>query len=232
MYMHTTAMLPHLFHHSDNPYADEEDSSNSRNEQDHEKSDEEDEEDEEDEGDEGDEGDDSESVDDAERSDIRLLQVIIDFFQRMAKSASEVVSLAGAATNSYTNSYYDKQPYHTSVLTGVGWVNELLNGHPERIQCELGVHRHVFIILLQVLHEGGINDSKHVMLEEQLAIFLYACVMGISVCHLAERFQRSNDTISKCVLPLLSLYLLNIPFRYFKRILITFSSHPIYSTYV
>src|SRR6267154_1348396 len=41
MYMHTTAMLPRLFHHSDNPYADEEDSSNSRNERDHEKLDEE-----------------------------------------------------------------------------------------------------------------------------------------------------------------------------------------------
>ena len=65
-----------------------------------------------------------------------------------------------------------------------------------------------------------------------MAIFLYACVTGISVHHLAERFQCSNDTISKCVLPLLSLYLLNIPFRYFKWILIAFSSHPIYSTYV
>lgn len=78
------------------------------------------------------------------------------------------------------------------------------------------MHRHVFIVLLQLLREGGINDSKHVTLEEQLAIFLYACVTGISVCHLAERFQRSNETILKCVLPLLPLCMLNIPFRYFK----------------
>jgi hypothetical protein len=39
------------------------------------------------------------------------------------------------------------------------------------------------------------------MLEEQLAIFLYACVTGLSVRHLGERFQRSNDTISKYVIP-------------------------------
>ncbi|KAG2030934.1 hypothetical protein BDR03DRAFT_836450, partial [Suillus americanus] len=42
------------------------------------------------------------------------------------------------------------------------------------------------------------------------------CVTGLSVCHLGEHFQCSNDTISK----------------YFKRILITFSSQPIYTTYV
>jgi hypothetical protein len=39
------------------------------------------------------------------------------------------------------------------------------------------------------------------MLEEQLAIFLYACVTGLSVRHLGEHFQRSNDTISKYVIP-------------------------------
>ena len=27
--------------------------------------------------------------------------------------------------------YYLKMPYHTSVLSGCGWVLELLNGHPE-----------------------------------------------------------------------------------------------------
>ena len=44
--------------------------------------------------------------------------------------------------------YYLKQPYHTSVLSGYGWVMEMLNGHPERIQTELGVHKHVFLKLL------------------------------------------------------------------------------------
>jgi len=192
--------------------------------------------DEEDQGDEGDESSEDleESIEDAEQSDLKFLQAIIQFFQHMISSASEVINIVGITVNAYTTTYYDKQPYHMSILTGVGWVNELLNGHPERIQCELGMHRHVFIILLQLLRNGRINDSKHVTLEEQLAIFLYTCVTGISVCHLAEHFQHLNNTISKCIPPLLPLAMHTnfIPFRYFKCILIAFSSCPIYSTYV
>jgi hypothetical protein len=35
---------------------------------------------------------------------------------------------------------FNKTPYHTSILTGEGWVLELLNGHPKQIHTELGVH--------------------------------------------------------------------------------------------
>ncbi|KAF9231496.1 hypothetical protein BU15DRAFT_56046 [Melanogaster broomeanus] len=31
-------------------------------------------------------------------------------------------------------------PYHTSILSGQQWVSELLDGHPGRIRCELGMH--------------------------------------------------------------------------------------------
>lgn len=93
--------------------------------------------------------------------------------------------------------YYDKQPYHTSILSGRGWVQELLDGHPERIHTELGVHKHVFMALIAKLHAIGYTDSKSVTLEEQLAIFLYGSVTGLSICHLGERFQRANETISK-----------------------------------
>ena len=43
----------------------------------------------------------------------------------------------------------------------------------------------------------GHTDSKFVSLEEQVAIFLYASVTGLTVQHLGERFQQSNDTIAK-----------------------------------
>jgi hypothetical protein len=95
------------------------------------------------------------------------------------------------------NALATREPYHTSILTGEGWVLELLAGHPKCIQCELGVHQHVFIELIEELREMGYTNSKHVSLEEQLAIFLYACVTGLTIRHLGERFQRSNDTISK-----------------------------------
>ena len=93
----------------------------------------------------------------------------------------------------------DPIPYHTSVLSSYHWVLELLAGHPERIQCELGVHKDVFLQLVTELRESGLSDSRNVTLEEQLAIFLYTCVTGLTVRHVGERFQRSNETISRSV---------------------------------
>jgi hypothetical protein len=92
---------------------------------------------------------------------------------------------------------YVKQPYHTSILSGEGWVQELLTGHPKRIQCELGVTKQVFNQLIHELQSMGHTRSRYISLEEQLAIFLYTSVTGLSVRHVGERFQRSNATVSK-----------------------------------
>src|ERR1700722_8577175 len=96
-----------------------------------------------------------------------------------------------------TFSCKDPEPYHTSALTGQAWVLELLAGHPQRIRCELGMHQHVFVTLIKQLRAFGHTDSRHISLEEQLSIFLYTCVTGLTIRHVGERFQRSNDTISQ-----------------------------------
>jgi hypothetical protein len=90
-----------------------------------------------------------------------------------------------------------KQPCYTSPFTGYLWVRELLHPdtHPRRIRKSLGVRLHVFQRLLQVLRRIGCSDSKYITLEEKLAIFLHACVTGLTTPHLCERFQRSPDTI-------------------------------------
>ena len=100
----------------------------------------------------------------------------------------------------YAIPLYFKQPFHTSPFKGIDWVNDLLHpdNHPECIRTTLGVHRHVFNGLVSVLRQMGYSNSKHVMLEEQLAIFLRACVKVESVVDLGEHFQRSDDMISKC----------------------------------
>jgi len=90
-----------------------------------------------------------------------------------------------------------KTPYHTSALTGTDWVCELLNGHPERIRCELGVHKEVFHELIAALKASRLQSSRHVSLEEQLAIFLYTCMTGLSLRHVSERFQHVTETTSK-----------------------------------
>ena len=97
----------------------------------------------------------------------------------------------------YANPLYNKVPYHTSALSGTNWVQELLDGHPECICNELGVHKHVFHTLVEELQLAGHRPSKHVYLEEQLAIFLYTCVTGLSLQYVCECFQCSGDMVSK-----------------------------------
>ncbi|TFK22184.1 hypothetical protein FA15DRAFT_556361, partial [Coprinopsis marcescibilis] len=54
-----------------------------------------------------------------------------------------------------------------------------------------------------------------VTLNEQAAIFLYMCRTGLSVQHVGERFQRSNETIT----------------IYFCKILHAISLGPFYNKY-
>jgi hypothetical protein len=107
------------------------------------------------------------------------------------------LSIVVTATASVVQSLEGREPYHTSILTGEGWVMELLGGHPDRIRCELGMSLDVYSDLISDLREMGYCNSRNVSLEEQLAIFLYAAVTGLTVRHLGERFQRSNETISR-----------------------------------
>ncbi|KIK72243.1 hypothetical protein PAXRUDRAFT_82870, partial [Paxillus rubicundulus Ve08.2h10] len=58
--------------------------------------------------------------------------------------------------------------------------------------------------------------SKHVTIKEQLSIFPYACVMGLTIRHIREWFQQLNKTISK----------------YLKKMLDVFSTPGIYAKYV
>ena len=90
----------------------------------------------------------------------------------------------------------DPEPYHMSILSGHQWVLELIAGHPNCIHCELGVQKETFLQLLIELRQAGHRDSRRVTLEEQLAIFLYMCVTGLTVHHVGERFQHSSNTIS------------------------------------
>jgi hypothetical protein len=117
--------------------------------------------------------------------------------QRLHHYIALFVAIILNGTSSLLLSLTEREPYHTSILTGEGWVMELLAGHPKRIRCELGVQHHVFLELIQELRQLGHDRSRYVSLEEQLAIFLYISVTGMTVRHAGERFQRSNETISR-----------------------------------
>ena len=123
--------------------------------------------------------------------------VVAGVLEEWLQATSEVIRVVGIATALYASANYFTQPYHTSKLSGQEWVEELMHGHPDRIHCELGVHLPVFINLIITLRGMGYGDKQYVRLEEQLAIFLYGIVTGLSVRHIGERFQRSNETVAK-----------------------------------
>jgi len=72
---------------------------------------------------------------------------------------------------------------------------------PNQTKChfpDVGMRVHVFLAFVHELRAVcGLGDSRHVGLDEQVAIFLYMCVTSLSIRHVAERFQCSNYTISK-----------------------------------
>jgi hypothetical protein len=109
------------------------------------------------------------------------------------------VNMILMATLVMLESVNTKEPYHTSILTGEGWVQELLNGHPERIRCEIGIHLHVFTELVSQLRSIGHTNLRNISLEEQVAIFLYTSVTGLTIRHVGEWFQWSNETVSRWV---------------------------------
>lgn len=62
------------------------------------------------------------------------------------------------------------------------------------------MNKHVYDRLLLELQERSvIKDGKHIMVDEQLAIFLYICTSGLSIRKAALNLQRSIDSISKYV---------------------------------
>ena len=114
----------------------------------------------------------------------------------------------------------DKVPMHTSILTGKGWLEELLNGefsrllielqvchyyliwlipgHHNHFHCSMGMECHVFKKLVHCLHlHCQLCPTKYLTDEEQVAIFLWIAKTGLGSHEYQERFQHSGDTISK-----------------------------------
>jgi hypothetical protein len=90
------------------------------------------------------------------------------------------------------------EPYHTSIRTGHMWIKELLSGHRDRMRRNLGMNKHVFRKLANALKtKTGLNDSKHVTLDEALGLFMHMLVTNNTTEQEHEWFQRSPDTIHR-----------------------------------
>ena len=109
-----------------------------------------------------------------------------------------VVATAAAVITHHMAPSLFPTPMNTSTLTGLGWLRELLTGHPVRFYDALGMPKHVFRKLVHELElHAGLKHSRHICAEEQVAIFLRLCKTGCTIRNLRERFQHGSATISK-----------------------------------
>ena len=125
----------------------------------------------------------------------RSLSIILIIAATIAANSSVVVA------NIIKNGQM-RRPYHTSKLAGGQWVRELLLGHPQRINSNLGLRKRCFRRLVSALErKSGLHLSKKgITTNEQVAIFLYTVATGLTMRRVAERFQRSMSTIHRYVL--------------------------------
>ena len=113
----------------------------------------------------------------------------------VATVATIIITAAVASVSQYAL-HFEKHPMHTSSLSGEQWVQELLHGHEDRIYNELGMRKAVFRQLLAVLRmDAGVQGTRYVSAEEQLATFLHYVHRALPNRALQERFQRSVLTI-------------------------------------
>ena len=149
-------------------------------------------------------------------------------FQQMTHLFTLVSRVIVLNIASIIQAHYLKE-HHTPILTGHMWVLGLLGRHPEHIHTELGVHHHIFYAIVDELLELGHLDSRFVTLEEQLVIFLYCSVTGLTIRHLGESFQRPNDTITLWALQILYIRVILKSFKLFQEngwyFLLTTKSH-------
>src|SRR5712672_1868390 len=123
----------------------------------------------------------------AERAELQRINRLKLRQQQSRIVAGALIDAVYQVAVDYASRVHLPTPYHTSALSGAGWVQELLTGHPERIQNKLGVYRGTFVLLIKALRVMGLKSSCHVTIEEQLSIFLYTVVTGLPCSHVGER---------------------------------------------
>src|SRR6267154_1231200 len=77
------------------------------------------------------------------------------------QSVGLATALVAGALAMHMYSSLCKTLMHTSKLTGLAWVKELLAGHARRFYNMMGMAKHVFRRLLRELQiHGGLHDTK------------------------------------------------------------------------
>ncbi|CAL5342174.1 unnamed protein product [Camellia sinensis] len=106
--------------------------------------------------------------------------------------------LVCVALHEYCNTYLQPRPCRTSILQGLDYVLEILNGHERRSKENFRMEPDVFINLCEALKVyGKLEHSRYLTVQEQVCIFLLTIGHNERNRVVQERFQHSGQTISK-----------------------------------
>jgi hypothetical protein len=121
--------------------------------------------------------------------------------KRIIRSKKIILGIGAIATAMFMESQQKRlspTPYHTSTLSGQQWMTDLETGHPLRIQEQLGMNALGFRRLVkELVTTGALRSGRRIAVNEMVGIFLYTVRTNQSIRQVAERFQRSNDTIHR-----------------------------------
>ncbi|KAM6566134.1 protein ALP1-like [Cannabis sativa] len=100
--------------------------------------------------------------------------------------------------NDYNETFNEKVPQRTSVLSGEDFVKELLGGHERTCYELLRMDKNVFNELCTCLKQKNyIKDTREIKVEEAMAIFLIIVGQNMGMRFVADRFQHSLETIDR-----------------------------------
>ena len=91
--------------------------------------------------------------------------------QCIQRYAALFISIILTITAVLVDSMFIREPYHTSIPIGKGWVMELLSGHPNCICCELGVSHDIFVALISELQDMGMVIQNMYPLKNSFPFF-------------------------------------------------------------
>jgi hypothetical protein len=115
-------------------------------------------------------------------------------------SPSVLLSVTQAAAVAVaTHGAEPRKSKRTSRLTGAAYVKELLDGHPTRFEEIFHMPKETFLALRDFLMERQLlkRTKRNVLVEEQIAIFLFIVCGNNSNRQAQERFQHSGETITR-----------------------------------
>jgi hypothetical protein len=120
-------------------------------------------------------------------------------YQAIISAASTLAVNATINTSLHFFSRKEPQSKRTSGLRGGEYIQELLDSaHPERIQEVLRMKLKPFETLCKVMRETNyLHNTRHITVEEQLAMFLHIVGKGSGFRDTEERYQHSGETIHR-----------------------------------